>query len=170
MVIFLSARNRRSSAPFPDAELFVQRIAIAGPNATTVQADIDLDLEDKRIVRILGTEISAQNWGLSTSVILAYAASINPDKLLISGVTDANDDDLIHLGAFEFNLVTSGGMAMKNESVRYYPALGISYGQQRFRFIFQSAQDLSGTWVSGAIYYTFDEVTVETSLALLRRR
>lgn len=166
----MSARNRRSAAPFPASELFVQRIAVAGPNAATITADIDFDLEDKRIVRILGTEISAQNWGLATSVILAYAAVINPDKTLIGTVAEANDDDIIHLGAFEFNLVTTGGMAMRNESIRYYPALGISYGQQRFRFIFQSAQDLSGTWVSGAVYYTFDEVTQETALALLRRR
>ena len=166
----MSARNRRSSAPFPDAELFIQRIAIAGPNAGVVTADVDLDLEDKRIIRILGTEISAQNTAITAATTLQFAASINPDKTDINSVADANDDDLIHLGTFEQNFLTSGLGMLALESIRYYPALGISYGQQRFRFIFRSAIDMSGAWVSGAIYYTFDEVTQETALALLRRR
>ena len=166
----MSARNRRSHSAFPGGEIFYQRIAVAGPNATVVSLDIDLDLEDKRIIRILMTELGTRNVAIATSTTTSMAVSLNPDKADINTTAELNDDDLIHYESWEYNFTTSGGSHLSLASVRNFPEEGISYGQQRLRALCRSTIDLSGTQVTFGVAYRFDEVTTETALALLRRR
>lgn len=167
----MSARNRRSESAFPAGEIFIQRAAIAGPNNTTVFADVDLDLEDDRIIRILATEIFFDEGVVNANSQRLGAASINPDKAtLTESVVDLGDDDILHFYRVDQELVTTGFHSHRATDYRRYMGDGITYGQQRFRFLFFSPQNLSGGIFGGAIYYQFDRVTQERALALLRRR
>ena len=167
----MSARNRRSESDFPPGEIFVQRAAVLGPNNSTVFADIDLDLETDRIIRILATEIFFDQGIVNASSQRLGAASINPDKATLSeSVADLGDDDILHFYRRDNQLVTSGWPTEEQVDYRRYMGDGITYGQQRFRFLFFSPQNLSGGIFGGAIYYQFDRVTQERALALLRRR
>jgi len=167
----LSARNRRSESAFPAGEIFVQRTSVLGPNNSTVVADIDFDLEDDRIVRILGTEIFFDEGIVNANSVRLGAASLNPDLATLAETVNAlGNDDIIHFFRISQELVTTGFHSMKETDYRRYMGDGITYGQQRFRFLFFSPQNLSGGIFGGAVYYQFDRVTQERALALLRRR
>lgn len=167
----MSARNRRSESDFPPGEIFVQRAAVAGPNNSVVFADIDLDLETDRIIRILASEIFFDEGIVNANSVRLGAAVLNPDFTDLSeSVASLGDDDILHLFRVSQELVTSGFHSMKEVDYRRYAGDGITYGQQRFRFAFFSPQNLSGGIFGGAIYYQFDRVTQERALALLRRR
>jgi len=167
----MSARNRRSESDFPPGEIFVQRQAVAGPNNSTVVADIDLDLETDRIIRILGSEIFFDEGVVNANSQRLGALSINPDKAtLTESVADLSDDDIIHFYRVDQELVTTGFHSHRATDYRRYMGDGITYGQQRLRFLFFSPQNLSGGIFGGAVYYQFDRVTQERALALLRRR
>lgn len=169
--ILLSARNRRSESAFPGGEIFVQRTSVLGPNNGTVAADVDLDLEDDRIIRILATEIFFDEGVVNANSQRLGAAVLNPDLAsLTESVADLGNDDILHFFRVDQELVTTGWHSMKETDYRRYMGDGITYGQQRFRFLFFSPQNLSGGIFGGAIYYQFDRVTTERALALLRRR
>lgn len=167
----MSARNRRSESDFPPGEIFVQRASVLGPNNATVFADIDLDLETDRVIRILATEIFFDEGIVNANSVRLGAASLNPDlATLAETVASLGNDDIIHLFRASQELVTSGFHSLKETDYRRYMGDGITYGQQRFRFLFFSPQNLSGGIFGGAIYYQFDRVNTERALALLRRR
>jgi len=167
----MSARNRRSESDFPPGEIFVQRAAVLGPNNSTVFADIDLDLETDRIIRILASEIFFDEGIVNANSVILGAASLNPDlSTLVESVPSLSNDDIIHFFRHSQELVTSGFKSFKDVDYRRYMGDGITYGQQRFRFAFFSPQNLSAGIFGGAIYYQFDRVTQERALALLRRR
>jgi len=167
----MSARNRRSESDFPPGEIFVQRAAVLGPNNGTVFADIDLDLETDRIIRILASEIFMDEGIVNANSVRLGALSINPDKAtLTESVADLSDDDIIHFYRVDQELVTTGFHSHRATDYRNYTGDGITYGQQRLRFMFFSPQNLSGGIFGGAVYYQFDRVTQERALALLRRR
>jgi len=167
----MSARNRRSESDFPPGEIFTQRASVGGPNNSTVFADIDLDLETDRIIRILATEIFFDEGIVNANSQRLGAASLNPDKQFLTETNASlNDDDIIHFFRVDQELVTTGFHSMKETDYRQFAGDGFTYGQQRFRFLFFSPQNLSGGIFGGAIYYQFDRVTQERALALLRRR
>lgn len=167
----MSARNRRSESDFPPGEIFVQRAAVLGPNNSTVFADIDLDLETDRIIRILGSEIFFDEGIVNANSVRLGALSINPDKATLGeSVADLSDDDIIHFYRVSQELVTTGFHSHRETDFRNFAGDGITYGQQRLRFLFFSPQNLSGGIFGGAVYYQFDRVTQERALALLRRR
>jgi len=168
----MSARNRRSESDFPAGEIFVQSTATGGPNNTNVTADIDLDLETDRIIRILGTEIFFDEGIVNANSVILGAAVINPDFATLGPETvgTLSNDDIIHFFRHSQELVTTGFKSFKDVDYRRYMGDGITYGQQRFRFIFFSPQNLSGGIFGGRLYYQFDRVTQERALALLRRR
>jgi len=167
----MSARNRRSESDFPPGEIFVQRAAVLGPNNSTVFADVDLDLETDRIIRILATEIFFDEGVVNANSQILGAASLNPDlATLAETVAALGNDDVLHFFRHSQELITTGFKSFKDVDYRRYMGDGITYGQQRFRFLFFSPQNLSGGIFGGAIYYQFDRVTQERALALLRRR
>jgi len=167
----MSARNRRSESDFPPGEIFVQRQAVLGPNNSTVFADIDLDLETDRVIRILATEIFFDEGIVNANSQRLGAASLNPDlATLAETVASLSNDDILHFWRVDQELVTTGFHSHRATDYRRYMGDGITYGQQRFRFLFFSPQNLSGGIFGGAIYYQFDRVTQERALALLRRR
>ncbi len=167
----MSARNRRSESDFPPGEIFNQRAAVLGPNNSVVFADIDLDLETDRIIRILATEIFFDEGVVNANSVLLGVAVLNPDFADLSEtVASLGNDDIIHFFRHSQELVTTGFKSFKDTDYRRYMGDGFSYGQQRFRFAFFSPQNLSGGIFGGCVYYQFDKVTVATSLALLRRR
>jgi len=167
----MSARNRRSESDFPPGEIFVQRAAVLGPNNSTVFADVDLDLETDRIIRILATEIFFDEGVVNANSQRLGAASLNPDLADLTETVNAlGNDDILHFFRRDQFLVTTGFTNAWEVDYRRYAGDGITYGQQRFRFLFFSPQNLSGGIFGGAIYYQFDRVTQERALALLRRR
>lgn len=167
----MSARTLRSSTGFPRDEIFVQRAAIAGPNNTVVTSDISLDLVDDRVIRILGTEIFSDSLVIGAGSQIIAGVSLNPDKTTYAeNLTDLGDDDIIHHVRWENIFTTSGSTFFKLSDYRRYPEQGITYGQQRLRCMFFSAQNLSGGFFGHAVYYKFDTITQEQALAILRRR
>jgi len=168
----LSARDLRSQSGFPPNEIFVQRQAVAGPNNTVVNADITLDLEGETVVRIIGTEIFFDSHVLGAGSQILGIATLNPDKTtLAENLTDLGDDDTIHFFRHEKDSSTAVGHAFALlTDYRTYPEHGFTYAQQRFRFLFFSAQNLSGGFFGGALYYRLGTVTELNALAILRRR
>ncbi len=168
----MSARDLRSSAGFPKDEVFVQRAATGGPNNTVVTADITLDLEDRRAIKILATEINFDSPVVGGTTKIRGVASLNPDKVtLAENLTDVGDDDIIHDFIVEKDVMTAVGSSdLKLSDYRRYPDDGFTYAQQRFRFLFFSAVNLSGGFFGCALYYKLTDVSELTALAILRRR
>lgn len=168
----MSARTLRSSAGFPKDEVFVQRNAVAGPNNTVVNADITLDLEDRRAIQIVATEIFFDSHVLGAGSQILGIATLNPDKVtLAEDINDLGDDDTIHFFRNEKDFATAvGSTQFLLTDYRRYPEHGFTYAQQRFRFLFFSAQNLSGGFFGGALYYRLTDVDELTALAILRRR
>jgi len=168
----LSARNLRSTAGFPADEIFVQREAVLGPNNTVVNADITLDLEGDTVIRIIGTEITFDSPVVGGTTKINGIATLNPDKVtLAENLVDRGDDDTIHEFTIEKDVITAVGVShIKLSDYRTYPEHGITYAQQRFRFLFFSSVDLSGGFFSGALYYRLGTVSELNALAILRRR
>jgi len=168
----MSARTLRSSAGFPKDEIFVQRAAVAGPNNSVVNADVTLDLEDRRAVQIIATEIFMDSHVLGAGSQFLGIATLNPDKVtLAENINDLADDDTIHFFRHEKDFATAvGSTTQLLTDYRRYPEHGFTYAQQRFRFLFFSAQNFGGGFVGGALYYRLTEVDELTALAILRRR
>ena len=168
----MSARELRSQSGFPANEIFVQREAVAGPNNTVVNADITLDLEGETVIRIIGTEITFDSPVVGGTTKINGIATLNPDKTtLAENLTDRGDDDTIHEFTVEKDVITAVGVShIKLSDYRQYSEHGITYAQQRFRFLFFSSVNLSGGFFSGALYYRLGTVTELNALAILRRR
>jgi len=168
----LSARDLRSKSGFPRDEVFVQRAAVAGPNNTVVNADITLDLEDTRAIQIIATELFFDSHVLGAGSQILGIATLNPDKVtLAEDINDLGDDDTIHFFRNEKDFATAvGSVQFKLTDYRQYGEHGFTYAQQRFRFLFFSAQNLAGGFFGGALYYRLTEVSELTALAILRRR
>lgn len=168
----MSSRNLRSTTGFPKDEIFVQRNAVAGPNNSVVNADITLDLEGNRAVQIVGTEMFFDSHVLGAGSQILGIATLNPDKVtLAEDINDLGDDNTIHFFRHEKDFATAvGSVQMLLTDYRRYPEHGFTYAQQRFRFLFFSAQNLAGGFFGGALYYRLTEVNEETALAILRRR
>ncbi len=168
----MSARERRSTSGFPADEIFVQRAAVAGPNNTVVNADVTLDLEGDTVVRIVGTELFYDSHVLGAGSQILGIATLNPDKVtLAEDINDLADDNTIHFFRHEKDFATAvGSTTQVLTDYRVYPEHGFTYAQQRFRFLFFSAQNLSGGFFGGALYYRLGTVSELNALAILRRR
>ena len=168
----MSARELRSTSGFPANEIFVQRAAVAGPNNTVVNADVTLDLEGDTIIRIVGSELFIDSHVIGAGDQILGIATLNPDKVtLAEDINDLGDDDTIQFERWEKQFATAVGIATSEMTkYRQYPEHGFTYAQQRFRFLFFSAQNFSGGFVGGAIYYRLGTVTELNALAILRRR
>jgi len=168
----LSARDLRSTSGFPKDEIFVQRAATVGPNNSVVNADVTLDLEGETVIRIIATEIFFDSHVLGAGSQILGIATLNPDKVtLAENLNDLGDDDTIHFFRNEKDSSTAVGHAeYKLTDYRTYPEHGFTYAQQRFRFLFFSAQNLGGGFFGGAVYYRLGTVTELNALAILRRR
>jgi len=168
----LSARDLRSTSGFPKDEIFVQRAAVSGPNNTVVNADVTLDLEGETVIRIIASEIFFDSHVLGAGSQILGIATLNPDKVtLAEDINDLGDDDTIHFFRHEKDFATAvGSTTQKLTDYRIYPEHGFTYAQQRFRFLFFSAQNFGGGFVGGAIYYRLGTVTELNALAILRRR
>ncbi len=168
----MSARDLRSTSRFPPGEIFVQRAATLGPNNTVVTADITLDLEGESVIRIIGTELTFDSPVVGGTTKITGIATLNPDKTtLAENLTDRGDDDTIHEFIIEKDVMTAVGSSdLKLSDYRTYPEHGITYAQQRFRFMFFSSVNLSGGLFAGALYYRLGTVSELNALAILRRR
>ncbi len=168
----MSARTLRSTSGFPADEIFVQRASTVGPNNTVVNADVTLDLEGDTIIRIIGTEITFDSPVVGGTTKITGIATLNPDKTtLAENLTDRGDDDTIHEFIIEKDVMTAVGSSdLKLSDYRTYPEHGITYAQQRFRFLFFSSVNLAGGFFTGALYYRLGTVSELNALAILRRR
>ena len=168
----MSARELRSNTGFPKDEVFMQRAVVAGPNNSVVNADVTLDLEGRRAIKILATELFLDSHVLGAGSQILAQATLNPDKITFAeDVNDLGDDSMIHFFRSEKDSSTAVGHAEYIlTDYRRYPDDGFTYAQQRFRFMFRSAQNLSGGFFGGALYYKLTEVSELTALAILRRR
>ena len=168
----MSARELRSTAGFPIDEVFVQRAVAPGPNNDVINADVTLDLEGRTAIKIIATELFGDSHVLGAGDQILGQATLNPDKVTFAeNVADLGDDNMIHFFRREKDSSTAVGHAQYDlVDFRRYPDDGFTYAQQRFRFLWFSAQNLSGGFFGGALYYKLTTVSELTALAILRRR